>query len=139
MPNKTGKVLLIDDNDIDLKINYKIIRLSGFFDEIVSAQSGEEGIDYITKNLDKPELWPDFILLDIQMPEMDGFEFLEIYKKFPSPFLDHCKLAILSSTLDFGDIKKAEANPLVIKLLKKPLYPHELQELLNKHSTLLGI
>jgi CheY-like chemotaxis protein len=139
MPNKTGKVLLIDDNDIDLKINYKIIRLSGFFDEIVSAQSGEEGIDYITKNLDKPELWPDFILLDIQMPEMDGFEFLEIYKKFPRPFLDHCKLAILSSTLDFGDIKKAEANPLVIKLLKKPLYPHELQELLNKHSTLLGI
>lgn len=139
MPNKTGKVLLIDDNDIDLKINYKIIRLSGFFEEIVSAQSGEEGIEYINKNLDTPELWPDFILLDIQMPEMDGFEFLEIYKNFPRPFLDHCKLAILSSTLDFGDIKKAEANPLVIKLLKKPLYPHELQELLNKHSTLLGI
>jgi len=73
------------------------------------------------------------------MPEMDGFEFLEIYKNFPKTFLDNCKLAILSSTLDFGDIKKAEANPLVIKLLKKPLYPNELQELLNKHSTLLGI
>lgn len=139
MPNKNGKVLLIDDNDIDLKINYKIIRLSGFFEEIVSVQSGEEGIAYINKHLQNPELWPDFILLDIQMPEMDGFEFLEIYKNFPRPFLDHCKLAILSSTLDFGDIKKAEANPLVIKLLKKPLYPHELQELLNKHSTLLGI
>lgn len=80
-----------------------------------------------------------FHLLDIQMPEMDGFEFLEIYKNFSTEFLDHCKLAILSSTLDFGDIKKAEANPLVLKLLKKPLYPNELQTLLHKHSTLLGI
>ncbi|SOD14457.1 response regulator [Pedobacter xixiisoli] len=139
MPNKTGKVLLIDDNDIDLKINSKVIKLSNFFEEIIICQSGKEGIEYITKNLDTPELLPDFILLDIQMPEMDGFEFLEIYKNFPRTFLDNCKLAILSSTLDFGDIKKAEANPLVIKLLKKPLYPNELQELLNKHSTLLGI
>lgn len=61
MPNKTGKVLLIDDNDIDLKINYKIIKLSGFFDEIILCQSGEEGIEYINKNLNEPEAWPDFI------------------------------------------------------------------------------
>jgi CheY-like chemotaxis protein len=139
MPNKTGKVLLIDDNDIDLKINSKIIKLSGFFDEILLCQSGEEGITYINTHLDDPKFWPDFILLDIQMPEMDGFEFLEIYKNFPKPFLDHCKLAILSSTLDFGDIKKAEANPLVLKLLKKPLYPNELKDLLNKYSTLLDM
>ncbi len=131
MLNRTVRVLLIDDNDIDLKINSKVIKLSDFFDEIVVCQSGEEGIAYITKNLDHPELLPDFILLDIQMPEMDGFEFLEIYKNFPKTFLNNCKLAILSSTLDFGDIKKAEANPLVIKLLKKPLYPSELLELLN--------
>lgn len=138
MPNKTGKVLLIDDNDIDLKINSKIIKLSDFFDEIILCQSGDEGLKYINTNLENPGLWPDFILLDIQMPEMDGFEFLEIYKHFPQTFLDHCKLAILSSTLDFGDIKKAEANPLVIKLLKKPLYPSELRELLDRNATLLG-
>lgn len=134
MLNKTGKVLLIDDNDIDLKINSKVIKLSDFFDEIILCQSGEEGIEYINKNLDNPDLLPDFILLDIQMPEMDGFEFLEIYKHFPKAFLERCRLAILSSTLDFGDIKKAEANPLVIKLLKKPLYPNELKELLSRSS-----
>jgi len=139
MLNKMRKVLLIDDNDIDLKINSKVIKLSNFFDEIVLCQSGQEGLEYITKNLDTPELLPNFILLDIQMPEMDGFEFLESYKNFPTTFLDHCRLAILSSTLDFGDIKKAEANPLVIKLLKKPLYPNELHELLSARSTLLGI
>ncbi len=139
MQNRTGRVLLIDDNDIDLKINSKIIKLSSFFNDIVICQSGEEGIAYISKNLNQPELLPDFILLDIQMPEMDGFEFLELYKRFPQTFIDNCKLAILSSTLDFGDIKKAEANPLVIKLLKKPLYTSELQELISTHATSLRI
>ena len=134
MQSKTGRVLLIDDNDIDLKINSKIINLSNFFQDIVLCQSGVEAIMYIKKNLNEPELLPDFILLDIQMPEMNGFEFLELYKKLPQIFLENCKLAILSSTLDFGDIKKAEANPLVIKLLKKPLYPGELKELMTRHG-----
>ena len=134
MQSKTGRVLLIDDNDIDLKINSKIINLSNFFQDIVLCQSGVEAIMYIKKNLNEPELLPDFILLDIQMPEMNGFEFLELYKKLPQSFLENCKLAILSSTLDFGDIKKAEANPLVIKLLKKPLYPGELKELMTRHG-----
>jgi len=136
MLNKNGKVMLVDDNDIDLKINSKIITLSNLFSEIILCQSGEEGIDYIEKHLNDENLLPSFILLDIQMPEMDGFEFLEIYKKFPKTFIDSCRIAILSSTLDFGDIKKAEANPYVIKLLKKPLYPKELEELLKKHALL---
>jgi CheY-like chemotaxis protein len=138
MPNRNGRVMLIDDNDIDLKINSKIITLSNLFEEIILCQSGQEGITYINQNLGHEHLLPNFILLDIQMPEMDGFEFLEIYKNFPTSFLENCKLAILSSTLDFGDIKKAEANPFVLKLLKKPLYPKELEELLHRHS-LLGL
>ena len=131
MENRAGKILLIDDSDIDLKINSKVINLSNIFDEIVTCHSGQEAIAYLNKYGDDPALLPDFILLDIQMPEMDGFEFLEVFKRLSTTILEKCKLAILSSTLDFGDIKKAEANPLVLKLLKKPLYPSELQELLN--------
>jgi CheY-like chemotaxis protein len=130
MLSRNGKVMLVDDNEIDLKINSKVITLSNLFSEIILCQSAEEGLDYINKNLENKELLPQFILLDIQMPEMDGFDFLEVYKNFPKSFIDTCKIAILSSTLDFGDIKKAEANPHVIKLLKKPLYPKELEELL---------
>ncbi len=137
MPHtKIKRVLLVDDNDIDLKVNSKMITLSGFFDEIILCQSGEEAVEYIKANLVEREKWPNFILLDIQMPEMDGFEFLEIYRNLPEQFLANCRLAILSSTLDFGDIKKAEANPLVIKLLKKPLYPNELENLLNEDYSL---
>ena len=126
MQNKLKKVMLIDDNEIDLKINAKLITLAKLFDDIIICQSGEEALDYLNANLVKQQGLPDFILLDIQMPEMDGFEFLEHYRSFPNK----CPVAMLSSTLDFGDIQRAEANPYVIKLLRKPLSPQELAGLL---------
>jgi len=132
MSNKYKKVMLIDDNEVDLKINSKIINISKLFDEIIICHSGDEALTYLNKHIDDEQNLPDFILLDIQMPEMDGFEFLEIFKKFPDRLKEKCLITILSSTLDFGDIKKAEANPYVIKLLKKPLFPKELEEVLNK-------
>lgn len=121
------RVMLIDDNIIDLKINSKIILISKLFDDIIQCQSGEEAISYFSKFIDQPDKLPHLILLDIQMPEMDGFEFLDNYKKFPSLLKDNSLIVMLSSTLDFGDIKKAEANPYVIKLLKKPLILAELE------------
>ncbi len=131
MPNEFKKVMLIDDNEIDLKINSRIISLTKLFDEIIICQSGEESLDYLNKYLNEPEKLPNFILLDIQMPEMDGFEFLDHYKRLPKNFTSSCPVAMLSSTLDFGDIKRAEANAYVVKLLKKPLSSAELAALIR--------
>ncbi|EDM36534.1 two-component response regulator [Pedobacter sp. BAL39] len=133
MSTKPKKVMLIDDNEVDLKINSKIITLSNLFEDIIICHSGEEGLLYLKNHVDQQELLPDFILLDIQMPEMDGFEFLEFYKRLSNDITDKCLVAILSSTLDFGDIQRAEANPQVIRLLKKPLMPAELKEILDKY------
>lgn len=121
--------MLIDDNEIDLKINSKLISLSKIFDEIVICNSGDEALRYL--NTQTTNFTPIFILLDIQMPEMNGFEFLTHYKQLPKSITDNCAIAMLSSTLDFGDIKKAEANPYVIKLLKKPLSITEVLALLK--------
>jgi len=123
--------MLIDDNEIDLKINSKIIFLAKLFEEIIICHSGEESLDYLSKYINQPEKLPDFILLDIQMPEMDGFEFLDHYKRLSKDFTSRCPVAMLSSTLDFGDIKRAEANAFVVKLLKKPLLPAELAALMK--------
>ena len=135
MLNNHRTVLLIDDNDVDLKINSKIIKISNLFDEIVICQSGDEGLTYLNRSMHEGKKLPDFILLDIQMPDMDGFDFLELYKKLPKKLTSKCLIAMLSSTLDFGDIKKAEASLHVVKLLKKPLYPNELEDLLKKYFT----
>ena len=123
------RIMLVDDNIIDLRINSKVIALTALFDEIIQCQSGEEALAYFTSHASEPEKLPNFILLDIQMPEMDGFEFLDNYKQFPEAWKNHCFVAMLSSTLDFGDIHRAEANPDVLKLFKKPLIPSELEGL----------
>lgn len=133
MLNNQKTVLLIDDNFVDLKINAKIIELSNLFDEIITCQSGEEGLAYLSKVINNGGKLPELILLDIQMPDMDGFEFLEFYRNLPKKTAHNCLIAMLSSTLDFGDIQKAEASLHVIELLKKPLFPTELEELLKRH------
>ena len=130
MLNKLKRVMMIDDNEIDLKINAKLINIAHLFEEIIICNSAEEGLEYLRKNQKNIDNLPGFILLDIQMPDMDGFDFLEEFKRFPKSFTDTCPVAMLSSTLDFGDIQKAEANPYVIKLLKKPLLIKELEKLL---------
>lgn len=126
MQNNAKKLMMIDDNEIDLKINAKLVHLTKLFDDIIICKSAEEALDFLNARVHTPEQLPSFILLDIQMPEMDGFEFLERYKTFPIK----CPVAMLSSTLDFGDIQRAEANPFVLKLLKKPLSPAELAALI---------
>lgn len=123
--------MIIDDNEIDLKINSKIIELNQIFEDIMVCHSGQEALDYFQKYLNEPDALPDFILLDIQMPEMNGFEFLDKFAMLSKKIRGKCQIAMLSSTLDFGDIKKAEANIYVLKLLKKPLQPQELRNLLN--------
>ncbi len=125
--------MLIDDNEIDLKINSRIISLTGLFNQVESCNSGQEALSSLRKNVNSPDKLPHFILLDIQMPDMDGFGFLEAYNNLPKHVIDHCVVIMLSSTLDFGDIQRAEANVHVVKLLKKPLNPEELKELIDIH------
>jgi CheY-like chemotaxis protein len=134
MINANNLVMLIDDNFIDLKINEKIIKITNTFDEIIMCLSAEEALNYLTAHQANSAALPNFILLDIQMPEMNGFDFLEQYRKLPAAFTDQCKIAMLSSTLDFGDIQRAEANPFVVKLLKKPLIPQTLLEVLKENQ-----
>ncbi len=123
--------MLIDDSEIDLKINTKILSLNFIDCQIIPFLSGEDGLTFLKKTSNHIDELPQLILLDIQMPYMDGFEFLEKYKNLPQHVINTCSVVILSSTLDFGDIKRAEANRHVMKMLRKPLNPKELLEIIR--------
>ena len=120
------KALIIDDSEIDRFITSKIMEQCRFADQVVCAASGEEGFTILLETfLDKAEP-PAFIFLDINMPGMDGFEFLEIYQSLPEEVRSHIRLVVLSSSTNPRDIERAYDNPVVDQYLNKPLQQEDL-------------
>ncbi|MEW5677327.1 response regulator [Flavobacterium enshiense] len=121
--------LLIEDNVIDQLVTTKLLKntLGHFNINIVS--NGKEGIEWLYEyqsNFSESLI----ILLDIKMPEMDGFEFLSHYELLPDEVKSTTEIFMLSSTIDSNDIKKANENSYVKKLFSKPLPVQQFKEMI---------
>ena len=116
--------LLIDDNYIDNFVTRKILEGSNFAESIIVVRSANEAIDSLRKGLIKP----DVIFLDVRMPLMSGFEFLEAYDKLDI-YKEHIKIFMLSSSLDPLDMRKSSDNKYVTHFIHKPLTHKALEEL----------
>ena len=114
-------VMLIDDNEIDNIINEKIIEANSFADNILVFQTGQEALDFLNNNQNDEEVLPEIVFLDINMPIMDGFQFLEDFEKFSETVLEKCKIIMLSSSISPKDIDRAASSKYVKKYLNKPL------------------
>ena len=116
--------LLIDDNYIDNFVTRKLLESSKFAENIVVLQSPAEAIAALRDGT----VTPDVIFLDIRMPLMNGFEFLEEYDKIN---IDKTgiKIFLLSSSFDPTDIKRSLANKYITQFIHKPLTHKILEEL----------
>jgi CheY-like chemotaxis protein len=128
MDSKYKTVLLIDDSYIDNLINRKILESSQFADEIVVMDSPVKAIDYLDKCYDE-HMMPEIIFLDIRMPEMNGFEFLQKIRDIGGVNSADIKIYVLSSSLDPNDLKKIETNNLITKFIGKPLTVRALEDI----------
>lgn len=131
--SKTLSIMLIDDNPTDLFVHERFIVHKKIAHEVLKFISAEEALYYLNEN-PEAERWPDLILLDIQMPVMNGFEFLVQCEKFAQ--MKHSHIIMLSSSLDFGDINRVKANPNVLALMEKPINIEELIHLLHINGIL---
>ncbi|WP_217605162.1 two-component system response regulator [Chitinophaga sp. GbtcB8] len=122
------RIILVDDNEIDLLLHERLITLQQISRTIISFNNANKALEFLSSNITLHRIPPTIILLDIQMPEMDGFEFLEAFDSYPLKIKSQCHIIMVSSSLDHGDINRTNANPLVVKLLRKPLLAKDLRE-----------
>lgn len=116
MPNyKT--CLLIDDNYIDNFVTRRILEGGNFAEQVIVSQSATDAIE----SLRSGNVKPDVIFLDIRMPMMGGFEFLQEYDKLEIEGKKGIKIFMLSSSLDPTDLKKSTNNKYITQFVHKPL------------------
>lgn len=130
---KTLSIMLIDDNPTDLFVHEKFLVHKKISHNIQKFISGEAALLYLQDHSNMA-LWPDLILLDIQMPVMNGFDFLKHCEVFLQ--VKKSSIIMLSSSLDFGDINRVKANPYVLALMEKPFDIDELIGLLEVNGIL---
>lgn len=111
--------LLIDDSAFDLLIYEKFLLKSGISKSVRTFNSARDALKFLlNEGTSLPET---IILLDLQMPDMNGFEFIEEYDTTPEILKEKIRIFMLSSTIDSRDIEKAKASSHIIDLLPKPL------------------
>ena len=117
--------LLIDDNYIDNFVTRKILESGNFAEKIIVQQSPQDALTAIQQGIIKP----DVIFLDIRMPVMTGFEFLEEYDKLELDLENPVKIFMLSSSLDPTDMHNSRNSRHVAQFIHKPLTYEALEEI----------
>lgn len=129
---KIKKILLVDDDDTSNFINKLVLKGMDISGEINVSTNGEDALNYLIENCesDSNKVGHTLILLDINMPVMNGFEFLDALKEHPELREDDLKICMLTSSTNPEDIKRAKQYN-IYGYLDKPLTAEKIKEVFN--------
>ena len=121
--------MLIDDDTLANYINSRLIERHLQSKPILYTDAKSALSQIRVWNNTDVKLLPSLIFLDIEMPIMNGWEFLEEFKKLPDTVLKKCKIIMLTTSIDEDDVKRAKSYDSVIDFISKPLTVHHFNEL----------
>jgi CheY-like chemotaxis protein len=133
MKKKLKSILLIDDNEADNFLHKLVIKEAACTDDVVALNSGQKALEYLQEAEDGLHPPPDLIFLDINMPGMDGWEFLEEYKTFMISRENQIVVVMLTTSPNPDDQEKANRIPEILKYVNKPLSQEILDEIMKEH------
>lgn len=133
MMNPEFSFIVIDDSELDCFVIQKVIEHTENSLSIKTFQNAQEALDAIRNNSENGKQ-PAIILLDLQMPEMTGFEFVEEFEKFPPEVKNNYRiiiLSIISSERDHVDLRRKFTSDKVNSVIEKPLTTEKLFSVLS--------
>jgi len=127
---KINRAFIIDDDEIFVTLVEIHMVKSGLFQDIITFNNGDDAIAKLEEDLKNPNELPDFVLLDLNMPVMDGWQFLDAYNKMniskEIPFF------IATSSIDPRDMEKSKSYSVVKDYVLKPITGQKIQEMVEK-------
>ena len=124
--------MLVDDNPHDNFFHERVIKKSNAADIVIAKQTGMDALEYLKSKKDE-DIHPDLIFLDINMPGMNGWEFLDVYNKLDEKFKSRAIVVMLTTSDNPDDKLKAKAKNIASDFKTKPLTQEMLEEIINKY------
>lgn len=128
MLNPVERTLLIDDSEIDLFIHRRFLELSHFSKELITYRSAESALEWL-HNLNGSEP-PNVIFLDLNMPVVDGFSFLNRFSELPEKVKTRSRIVVLTSSNSVADREQVFLYKNVIQMITKPIKQADVDALL---------
>lgn len=122
--------MIVDDNVIDQMITKQVLKNSHSQSDILVMDCPLEALNYLETNEKDIHSLPNLIILDLDMPGMNGFGFLERFSQYADQLKSTVKIVVLTATDVMEDLEQLNTNPTVARLISKPLSQYSLAEML---------
>jgi CheY-like chemotaxis protein len=130
--NKVDELCIIDDDPIFVMIIRKLVQSLGFCKAVLVFKNGQEAVSGLTEILESGESMPDIIFLDLNMPKMNGWEFLDLFSKKLIEM--DISVFIISSSINFQDSDKSRSYSCVLDYVVKPIDQDKLSNILKRYN-----
>lgn len=131
------KIICIDDDPIALTICNLFLKKNLEIDDLLCFRGAKEALDHLDGILAQKEEYKSYLehgqllFLDLSMPKMSGFDFLDVYEKNYSQYFPNCKIIVLSSSIDPNETIKVKSYPSVLEFICKPINKKDIAALMS--------